>query len=75
MKIKKETNLWDVMDAFNRKWCIVTLKNGKKVKLYIVDVDYETFGYDMIIYNYTGSNSYGVDDIPFSKIESIELAE
>nr|WP_276535476.1 hypothetical protein [Ligilactobacillus apodemi] len=63
------------MDAFNCKWCIVTLKNGKKVKLYIVDVDYETFGYDMIIYNYTGSNSYGVDDIPFSKIESIELAE
>ena len=41
MKISKDTNLWDVMDAFNWKWCIVTLKSGKKIKLYVVDVDYE----------------------------------
>lgn len=33
------------MDIFNRKWCIVTMKE----RLYVVDVDYETFGYDMII--------------------------
>ena len=39
MKISKDTNLWDVMDAFNWKWCIVTLKSGKKIKLYVVDVD------------------------------------
>lgn len=72
MKINKDTNLWDVMDAFNWKWCIVTLKNGKKIKLYVVDVDYESFGYDIIIYNYTGSNSYG-NYIAFSDIDSIEL--
>lgn len=37
------------MDIFNRKWCIVTMKDGRKERLYVVDVDYETFGYDMII--------------------------
>lgn len=42
-------------------------------RLYVVDVDYETFGYDMIIYNYTGSDSYGIDDIPFSKIDEIVI--
>ena len=72
MKISKDTNLWDVMDAFNWKWCIVTLKSGKKIKLYVVDVDYESFGYDIIIYNYTGSNSYG-NYIAFSDIDEIEL--
>ena len=43
-----------------------------KIKLYVVDVDYESFGYDIIIYNYTGSNSYG-NYIAFSDIDSIEL--
>ena len=28
---------------------------------------------DMIIYNYTGSDSYGIDDIPFSKIDEIVI--
>ena len=37
------------MDIFNRKWRIVTMKDGRKERLYVVDVDYETFGYDMII--------------------------
>ena len=72
MKINKETKLWDVIKAFNWKWCVVTLKNGKRIKLYIVDVDYEAFGYNIIVYNYTGSNSYG-NDIPFSGIDEIEL--
>ena len=72
MKINKETKLWDVIKAFNWKWCVVTLKNGKKIKLYVVDVDYESLGHDIIIYNYTGSNSYG-NDIPFSDIDEIEL--
>lgn len=45
MRINEKTNIWDVMDVFNRKWCIVTMKE----RLYVVDVDYETFGYDMII--------------------------
>ena len=27
----------------------------------------------MIIYNYTGSDSYGIDDIPFSKIDEIVI--
>lgn len=75
MKIDKKADIWDVMDVFYHKWCIVTMKNGDKKKLYIVDVDYETWGYDMIIYNHTGSKSYGDDDIPFSKIDFIELAE
>lgn len=26
MKINKETKLWDVIKAFNWKWCVVTLK-------------------------------------------------
>ena len=51
MKINKETKLWDVIKAFNWKWCVVTLKNGKRIKLYIVDVDYEAFGYNIIVYN------------------------
>ncbi|MSE06163.1 hypothetical protein GKC34_10325, partial [Lactobacillus salivarius] len=54
MKINKETKLWDVIKAFNWKWCVITLKNGKRIKLYIVDVDYEAFGYNIIVYNYTG---------------------
>ena len=72
MKINKETKLWDVIKAVNWKWCVVTLKNGKRIKLYIVDVDYEAFGDNVIVYNYTGSNSYG-NDIPFSDIDEIEL--
>lgn len=75
MKIDKNTTVRDVMEVFYHRWAIVTMKNGNKEKLYIVDVDYETWGYDMIIYNHTGSNSYGTDDIPFSKIDSIELVE
>lgn len=46
MRINEKTNIWDVMDVFNRKWCIVTMKDGRKERLYVVDVDYETFGYD-----------------------------
>ena len=65
MKINKETKLWDVIKAFNWKWCVVTLKNGKRIKLYIVDVDYEAFGYNIIVYN--------GNDIPFSDIDEIEL--
>ena len=72
MKINKETKLWDVIKAFNWKWYVVTFKHGKRIKLYIVDVDYESFGYNIIVYNYTGSNSYG-NDIPFSDIDEIEL--
>lgn len=73
MRINEKTNIWDVMDIFNRKWCIVTMKDGRKERLYVVDVDYETFSYDMIIYNYTGSDSYGIDDIPFNKIDEIVI--
>ena len=73
MRINEKTNIWNVMDIFNRKWCIVTMKDGRKERLYVVDVDYETFGYDMIIYNYTGSDSYDIDDIPFSKIDEIVI--
>ena len=69
MRLNDKTDIWDVMDVFNRKWRMVTMKE----RLYIVDVDYETFGYDMIIYNYTGSDSYGIDDIPFSKIDEIVI--
>ena len=49
MRINGKTNIWDVMDVFNRKLCIVTMKDGRKERFYVVDVDYETFGYDMII--------------------------
>ena len=37
-----------------------------------MDVDHEAFGYNIIVYNYTGSKSYG-NDISFSDIDEIEL--
>ncbi|EGL98009.1 hypothetical protein [Ligilactobacillus salivarius] len=37
-----------------------------------MDVDYEAFGYNIIVYNYTGNKSYG-NDISFSDIDEIEL--
>ena len=48
------------------------MKDGRVLNLYIVDVDYEAFGYNIIVYNYTGSKSYG-NDISFSDIDEIEL--
>lgn len=72
MKITTQISLDDVLDNFERSWTIVRMKDGRVLKLYIVDVDHEAFGYNIIVYNYTGSKSYG-NDISFSDIDEIEL--
>ncbi|WP_410504976.1 hypothetical protein ABE953_08545 (plasmid) [Ligilactobacillus salivarius] len=72
MKITTQISLDDVLDNFERSWTIVRTKDGRVLNLYIVDVDYEAFGYNIIVYNYTGSKSYG-NDISFSDIDEIEL--
>lgn len=72
MKITTQISLDDVLDNFERSWTIVRMKDGWVLNLYIVDVDYEAFGYNIIVYNYTGSKSYG-NDISFSDIDEIEL--
>ena len=55
MKITTQISLDDVLDNFERSWTIVRMKDGRVLNLYIVDVDYEAFGYNIIVYNYTGS--------------------
>lgn len=80
MKITTQTNLDDVLDNFERSWTIVHMKDGRKLHLYIVDVDDEFQRNDeedepelkAIVYNTTGSNSYG-NGIAFDDIDSIEL--
>lgn len=72
MKITTQISLDDVLDNFERSWTIVRMKDGRVLNLYIVDVDHEAFGYNIIVYNYTGSKSYG-NDISFSDIDEIEL--
>lgn len=80
MKITPTTDLDDVLDAFVCSWVIVTMKDGRKLHLYIVDVDDEFQRHDeddepelnAIVYNTTGSNSYG-NGIAFDDIDSIEL--
>lgn len=80
MKITPKTDLEDVLKNFLCSWVIVTMKGGRKLRLYIVDVDDEFQRNDeddepelnAIIYNTTGSNSYG-NGIAFDDIGSIEL--
>lgn len=72
MKITTQISLDDVLDNFERSWTIIRMKDGRVLNLYNVDVDYEAFDYNIIVYNYTGSKSYG-NDISFSDIDEIEL--
>lgn len=80
MKITPKTDLEDVLKNFLCSWVIVTMKDGRKLRLYIVDVDDEFQRNDeadepelnAIIYNTTGSNFYG-NGIAFDDIDSIEL--
>ncbi|MDF4191325.1 hypothetical protein PV939_07475 [Ligilactobacillus salivarius] len=80
MKITTQISLDDVLDNFERSWTIVRMKDGRVLNLYIVDVDDEFQRNDeedepelkAIVYNTTGSNSYG-NDISFSDIDEIEL--
>lgn len=80
MKITPKTDLEDVLKNFLCSWVIVTMKDGRKLRLYIVDVDDEFQRNDeddepelnTIIYNTTGSNSYG-NGIAFDDVDSIEL--
>ncbi|WP_143455819.1 hypothetical protein [Ligilactobacillus salivarius] len=80
MKIITQISLDDVFDNFERSWTIVRMKDGRVLNLYIVDVDDEFQRNDKedepelkaIVYNTTGSKSYG-NDISFSDIDEIEL--
>lgn len=80
MKITPNTDLWTVDSHFSGSWTIVTMKDGRKLHLYVVDVDDEFQRHDedwepelnAIVYNTTGSNSYG-NGIAFDDIDSIEL--
>ncbi|WP_347980087.1 hypothetical protein [Limosilactobacillus allomucosae] len=80
MKITPKTNLWDVNNNFAGSWVVVHMKDGRTLHLYIVDTDDEFQRNDeddepelnAIIYNTTGSNSYG-NGIAFDDIDSIEL--
>lgn len=80
MKITAQTDLDDVLDNFERSWTIVHMKDGRTLRLYIVDVDDEFQRHDedgepelnAIVYNTTGSNAYG-NGIAFDDIDSIEL--
>ena len=78
MKITPKTDLWDVNSRFACSWVIVHMKDGRKLNLYIVDVDDEFQRNDegpelnAIVYNTTGSNSYG-NGIAFDDIDSIDL--
>lgn len=80
MKITPKTNLWDVNNNFAGSWVVVHMKDGRTLHLYIVDTDDEFQRNDeddepklnAIIYNTTGSNSYG-NGIAFDDVDSIEL--
>ena len=80
MKITPKTNLWDVNNNFAGSWVVIHMKDGRTLHLYIVDTDDEFQRNDeddepelnAIIYNTTGSNSYG-NGIAFDDIDSIEV--
>ena len=78
MKITSKTSLWDVESHFAFSWVIVHMKDGSKLHLYIVDVEFQRNDEEdepelkAIVYNTTGSNSYG-NGIAFADIDSIEL--
>lgn len=40
MKISIETNLYDILDKFQCKWINVQLKEGKSVKVFLLDIDF-----------------------------------
>lgn len=77
MKINSKTELYDVEKKFVCSWVVVHMKDGRKLHLYIVDVDDEFQRNDegpelkAIVYNTTGSNSYG-NGIAFDDIDFIE---
>lgn len=77
---KTQSSLTDVLNAYERSWVIVHMKDGRDLHLYIVDVDDEYQRNDegpelyAIVYNTTRSNSYG-NGIPFEDIDSIELSD
>ena len=40
MKISIKTNLYDILDKFQCKWVNVQLKEGKSVKVFLLDIDF-----------------------------------
>lgn len=68
-----------VANNFGWSWVTVKLISGKTMKVYIagVDSDYETKDAieEAIYYNADGAKDYAVDAIPFSQIDTIELAK
>ena len=74
MKISIKSNLYDIWDKFHCKWVNVWLKNGKIVKVFLLDIDFleDNDVGDAIIYNTTGSLDYG-DAIYLKDMNEIEL--
>ena len=74
MKINDKTNIYDVDKAFVGDWVYVTFKSGEVKKVFVVDIDIEPdndIG-DAIVYNTTGSLSYG-DAIYLKDVDQIEV--
>ena len=74
MKISIKSNLYDILDKFQCKWVNVWLKNGKIVKVFLLDIDFleDNDVGDAIVYNTTGSLDYG-DAIYLKDMNEIEL--
>ena len=74
MKISIETNLYDILDKFQCKWVNVQLKEGKSVKVFLLDIDFleDNDVADAIVYNTTGSLDYA-DAIYLKDMNEIEL--
>ena len=74
MKISIETNLYDILDKFQCKWVNVQLKEGKSVKVFLLDIDFleDNDVGDAILYNTTVSLDYG-DAIYLKDMNEIEL--
>lgn len=68
MKISIETNLYDILDKFQCKWVNVQLKEGKSVKVFLLDIDFleDNDVGDAIVYNTT-------DAIYLKDMNEIEL--
>lgn len=76
MKVSEKSNLYDLDEAFAGCWVNVRFNNGRVKKVFFLDFDFleDNDVGDAIVYNTTGSYSYG-DAIYLKDINEIELAK
>ncbi|WP_040468380.1 hypothetical protein [Limosilactobacillus gastricus] len=72
MKITDQTYIYDIDDAFSGKWVNVRFKNGQIKKVFMVDIDFDNDISEAIVYNTTGSFSYG-NAIYLKDVDQIEV--